>query len=365
MKNLSLKKRVPAFLVAATLAVVSIAATGCGSRNETVTKAVEESRQTAPDITKQEESPAVAEESSQLTEAEPSVGRIVSGYYITTSMLIALGLKEHIVGIEAKADKRPIYKLAAPDLLQIPNVGTAKEFDLEGCVALEPDLVILPQKQAEQADILADLGIKSLVVNPESMDDLKKTIVSVAEATGTSERADILLAYLDEKTAWMASLAEEDKNQEEKPSIYMSGNADILRTAGKNMFQNELIEMAGGVNAAADLTDSGWSNISYEKLLTYNPDYIIISSEADYAKEDVLGNEQLKDLKAIKNKAVYQMPYAFEAWDSPIPSGILGSMWLKAVINEDRYPFEEFKEDVAAFYNEFYGIKIDTSLITR
>ena len=63
-------------------------------------------------------------------EAEPET--IVSGYYIPSSLLIALGLKDKMVGIEAKAGKRAIYKLAAPDLIELPSVGTAKEFDLEG-----------------------------------------------------------------------------------------------------------------------------------------------------------------------------------------------------------------------------------------
>ena len=42
--------------------------------------------------------------------------RIVSGYYITTSLLIALGLEDNVVGIEVGADQRPIYLLAAPNL---------------------------------------------------------------------------------------------------------------------------------------------------------------------------------------------------------------------------------------------------------
>lgn len=53
--------------------------------------------------------------------------KIVSGYYISSSLLIALGQAERMVGIEAKADSRPIYSLAAPKLLELPNVGTAKE----------------------------------------------------------------------------------------------------------------------------------------------------------------------------------------------------------------------------------------------
>ena len=46
---------------------------------------------------------------------EQAPQRLVSGYYITTSMLIALGLEDRLVGIEAKADSRPIYALAAPE----------------------------------------------------------------------------------------------------------------------------------------------------------------------------------------------------------------------------------------------------------
>ena len=63
----------------------------------------------------------------------------MSGYYISTSLLLALGLKDKVTGIEAKADKRSIYKLAAPEFLELPNVGTAKEFDLEPSASLLPE----------------------------------------------------------------------------------------------------------------------------------------------------------------------------------------------------------------------------------
>src|SRR5690554_6023331 len=72
---------------------------------------------------------------------EEPAENIVSGYYITTSMLIALGLEDSVTGIEAKAESRPIYKLAAPHFLDLPSVGTMKEFDLEGAASLNPDLV--------------------------------------------------------------------------------------------------------------------------------------------------------------------------------------------------------------------------------
>ena len=65
--------------------------------------------------------------------------RIVSGYYISSSACIALGLTDKMVGIEDKSAKRPIYKLAAPALIDLPNVGSAKAFDLpEAIPDIEP-----------------------------------------------------------------------------------------------------------------------------------------------------------------------------------------------------------------------------------
>lgn len=41
--------------------------------------------------------------------------------------------------------KRPIYALAAPEMLVLPGVGSMKEFNAEAALELEPDLVLLPK----------------------------------------------------------------------------------------------------------------------------------------------------------------------------------------------------------------------------
>lgn len=64
--------------------------------------------------------------------------RIASGYYISTSLLLALGCQNRLVGIEAKAEERNIYALAAPEIIDLPNMGSAKDFNLEACIALKP-----------------------------------------------------------------------------------------------------------------------------------------------------------------------------------------------------------------------------------
>ena len=141
-----------------------------------------------------------------------------------------------MVGIEAKAGKRAIYKLAAPDLIELPSVGTAKEFDLEGCAALSPDLVILPLKLKDAAASLTELGIPVLLVNPESQELLTEMIELVSTATNTQERANELLSYI----ASQKSMLSDTLADTEPKSVYLAGNSSLLSTAGPAMYQSSM-----------------------------------------------------------------------------------------------------------------------------
>lgn len=371
-------KKITSVLLIAAMTAAMMAGCAAGTTNKSATAAegttTAEGTTAAESTTATEETTAAAitvtDAAGRVVTLQEPAKRIVSGYYITSSMLIALGLKDKVVGIEAKASSRPIYKLAAPGFLDLPNVGTAKEFSLETCASLSPDLVILPMKLSEQADILAGMGIAAMVVNPESAKELSETIENIAKLTGAESQADKLLTYYEEKTAELRKRAEDGKEQlkaqnKTQPKVYVAGTASVLRAATGQMYQNDLIEMAGGINAASDLTDKGWTNISYENLLVYNPDIILVIADAEYTKEEVLTDAQLKNVKAVEDGAVYEMPSSFEAWDSPVTSGILGGMYLSSIVNPEQYSFDEFKSDAAGFYKEFYDVEIDTSLITK
>ena len=277
--------------------------------------------------------------------------RIVSGYYISTSTLIALGIQDKLVGIEAKADKRPIYKLSAPELIELPNVGTAKEFNLEGCLALEPDLVILPLKLKSAAQTLEELGIPVLLVNPESQEQLMEMVAMLGDATGTADRAGELADYIEAQEAALAGLLADAGT----PTVYLGGNSALLSTAGQAMYQSDMIVRAGGVNVAAEIEDTYWVDISYEQLLAWDPDYIILASDASYTAEDVLADENLKDCTAVKNGNVYHLPADVESWDSPVPSGFLGSFWMASVLHGDLITEADRDAVINEFYDTFYG----------
>ena len=290
--------------------------------------------------------------------------RIVSGYYISSSACIALGLTDKMVGIEDKSAKRPIYKLAAPALIDLPNVGSAKAFDLEACIATEPDLVILPMKQKDTAQTLQEMGIATLLVLPESHEQLIEMFTLIGTATNTVKQAEKLISYYNTKLSAVTELTR-DIPDDQKPVVYLGSTGDILRTAPREMYQASLITTAGGKNAGDVLEGSSWTDIDNETFLTMNPDIIVIPtdnfavSSPDYTAEDVMNNPTFSDVTAVKNGAVYQMPVGYEAWDSPVPSGILGTLWMLKTLHPELYPAEQFAADVNEFYTVFYGFSVN------
>ena len=304
----------------------------------------------------------VTDHAGRMVTIDRVVERIISGFYISTSAIIALGLEDKLVGIEARADMRPIYALAAPHLLELPNVGTAREFNMEAALALRPDLVILPMRQQDAAEILEELGILVLLVEPENPDKLINMINMIGSVAGGWRNADALdqfyrqsLREIEEMTADIA----------ERPTVYMAGVGSYLSTSPGGMYQSSLIEMAGGINIAGDIEGVSRIDVSYEQLLAWDPDVIIIPPEADFRPEDILTNPQLAQLTAVQNGRVYHMPGYFEAWDSPVPSFTLGIRWLMSALHPDIYSMDVMWEYAADFYAEFYGFDIDLELIKR
>lgn len=328
--------------------VMTLSFTACGQKSST---SPEENSK------KQEESAeaahypvTVTDQAGREVTIEKEPEKLVSGYYISTSLLIALDLEDRLAGIEAKADKRPIYSLAAPELISLPSVGSAKEFDIEGCIALEPDLVILPLKLKDSVSTLEELGIKVLLVNPENQELLTEMVHMIASATNRSKEADALLDF----TKKQETILEEKLKNTEKPSVYLAGNSSLLSTATDAMYQSSMISLAGGSNVASGIEDDYWVEISYEQLLTWNPEYIILASDADYSVEDVLNDPNLAGCTALKNQNVYRLPGDAEAWDSPVPSGILGSLWLAGVLHPDLFTQNDCNAVINDYYETFY-----------
>lgn len=358
-------KKIISFILAA---ILLLSFTACGQKTDnknndtTATEQTESVEKQTEEQTETDGKIVLTDITGREVELDKPAEKIVSCYYISTYAAIALGVEDRLVGIEKKADTRPIYAMAAPKLLELEAVGTLKELNTELVASLEPDLVLLPKKLSDYAGTLDELGIKYAVIHPEDLDSLKAMLKLIGDACGVADKADDLIKYYDEQFDMLADVT---KDVQDRTTVYMASNSSYLATAPKDMYQSTLIELAGAVNASDSLEGGNWVDVSYEDILVMNPEVIVIPSKAEYTVEDILNDTNLSEAEAVKNERVYAMPDGLEEWDSPIPSAVLGSMWITSVVYEDLYSFEDFVDDAAEFYSEFYGVEIDKTLITK
>lgn len=286
---------------------------------------------------------------------EKAPERIVSSYYIASSLLIALGAEERVVGIEMKADTREIYKLAAPQFLELPAVGNSKTINVEECLALDADLVIIPTRLKEFIPQLEALNIPVMVVEPESIEAFLACVELVGIAINEEDKAAELIDYHHEVMAEAKALTEQ---VEKRPRVYLAGSGELLRTCTARMYQHSLIEMAGGENVSATLEEDYWVNISPEQLLAWNPEVIYAVSYADYGLDAITEDGKYGTLEAVKNGDVYTFPSSIEPWDYPTPSSALGIFWTIHNLHPALFSRESYVEEAQRFYEDFYDVQV-------
>lgn len=312
---------------------------GCGSNN----------------VESKDNKVTVVDQLGREVELDGTPEKIISSYYISTSLLINLGVQDKLVGIEAKAKTREMYKKVAKELIDLPAVGASKEINIEECANLNPDLVIIPTRLKEFIPKFEELKIPVIAIEPETLDQFKETVKLIGKAVGKEEKANKLVNYYDDT---ISKVKELNKNLTEKQNVYLAGSDSVLKTCTSKMYQNYMFEVCGGENVTKELTDGYWTTISVEELVKKNPDVIYMVGYASYSKDDILKDERLKGINAIKNNKIYVFPSTLEAWDYPTPSSMLGILWLENNLHPDLYSKEDYIKDAKDFYKEFYDIEV-------
>ncbi|MGI5957986.1 MAG: ABC transporter substrate-binding protein [Massiliimalia sp.] len=355
---MSLLKRIICCAVALTFSVSVLA--GCTGQTKNQESQTSISSQTS-EVSEEESSSSgeivLTDQIGRTVTLEQPAEKVVSAYYLSSSLLIALGAQDKLVGIEMKAETRELYRQAAPEFLELPAVGSGKGINVEETAALEPDLVILPKKLQDSVAQFEALNIPVMVIDPETMENFLTTVSLLGQATGCDDRAQQLTSYYREV---MEDVSSRTKDLEEKPLVYLAGS-DMLSTAGAGMYQNDLIEMAGGVNAAASIDMDQWADISAEQLVAWNPEKVFLVNYADYTRDDFLADTRFANLKAMENpeENVLVFPGELEPWDYPTASSVLGILWLANQLHPDVVSQEEYETAVSDFYKTYFNLDVD------
>jgi len=212
--------------------------------------------------------------------------RIVSQTLGTDEILLAICPTERVVALSYLAEDSN-YSNAVEQARRIPNRTTE---EAEQILRLMPDLIFVASYgRAETVELLrASKAPVFRFANFDSIADIKSNIRTVGYATGTDAAAENLIRQIDEALA--AVRARIPKS--ESPVRVMSYDK-LGYTAGANTIFDDVVSAAGAVNVSAEQGIKGFAKINSEKILEWQPDFLIMG--ANQGKEKSVRDRLLED----------------------------------------------------------------------
>ncbi|WP_353185571.1 ABC transporter substrate-binding protein [Parapedobacter lycopersici] len=233
--------------------------------------------------------------------------KIVSTNGTLSEILVALGMESHIVGVD-------VASTYPASLQEKPKIGHNRDISAESVLALGPNLVLGINEviRPEVADQIRASGVKLSLFNHEySADGAKQLIRAVADSLGRPAKGDSLLRELAADLARADSIVAQSQSKPRVLFIYARGTGTMM-VAGQRTQLDEMINLAGGVNAVQGFTD--FKPLTAEALVAANPDVILLF---DSGLSSLGGIEGLLEVQGVnqtnagKNRKVVEMDGQF------------------------------------------------------
>lgn len=263
--------------------------------------------------------PTTSPTTAPATAATPTLASIVPA---ATDMLLQMGAADHLVGISN-------FEPDIPELAGKARVGDYFGVDWEKLSQIRPNALILqrPKKDMVQAftEQAASLKIQLVNVHMDRLEDIYPMIETVGAAAGEPAKAAALSQRLRDQ---LTRVTNRSANPEPVNTLIVL-DKDAVFVVGPNNYLNDLLQMSGGKNVAADM-GKDYPTIDLEKLLALDPEAII--QFLPQAQPQVLEAAEAfwkshPNLKAVRNGRVY----IHTDWYLQLPSARVGDVAEKMV----------------------------------
>jgi iron complex transport system substrate-binding protein len=196
----------------------------------------------------------------------PRARRIVSIAPSNTEILHALGLGRRIVGVDRWSDYPPRVRA-------LPQVGSDLHVDVERVKALEPDLVVASLHVPGMEDNLPafeSTGLRFLALGGQGLEGVWQDMRVIGRYLGRDKRAEQMIEDMQSR---MASVRSRYGSAVDRPRVHWEWSGRPV-VAARRSWVTEMIDMAGGSNAYADL-DIESVRVSVEDAVNRRPDVIV------------------------------------------------------------------------------------------
>jgi len=298
---------------------------------------------------------SIADRPQKVYSASPPMTNLL--YAIDPSMLA--GLTVPVREWEKKyLDKR---------MLSLPVLGgwygQGNIPNIEMIMKVMPEVVVV-QNFGSSSNARANETVIKAVPSPvvsvklSTVFDYPEAILYLGRLLGREPRAKKLAAYARKTIADIKGFTA-GMREGKKVSVYYAEGVDGLNTDCDTSMHTELINLTGGrnVHRCEDRDMFGMEKISFEQVMLYNPDVILVFENAFY--RTVFADSRWQQIKAVRDKRVYLIPNQPFNWFDRPPSfmRLLGAKWLANLLYPERYHIDIVKE-VREFFRLFLGVEL-------
>ena len=239
----------------------------------------------------------VVDEAGRRVVLPAKIDRIVSLAPNLTEIVYAVGAGDRLVGNTTYCDYPEQAK-------QVAKVGDTMNPSIERIIALKPQIVLVSTASQLEAftNQLSAQQIAVFVTNPQSLDDVFRSIQTLGDLFNEHERAAGVVADLRKR----ADVIEAATKTAKPLKVFYQVSAEPLYTIGRDAFLTDLVRRAGGTSVTTDVPGA-FPRYSDEAALASKPDAIILATGGSMGEANSAVVSALKNSPAVLNGRVYKI----------------------------------------------------------
>ena len=247
--------------------------------------------------------------------------------------------------------------------LSLPVIGSfhggGQNINLETLMAYKPQLVLVWQDDMLVQTVAKEIEktkIPSFMIPFREISDMPRAFRLAGNAIGESKRGEVLASYSQK------IISEVHKNVSKAKPIryYYAEGIDGLSSECDTSFHVEAMNFAGGENVHKCQQSGilGLEKISFETLLNYNPEVIIVQNRSVY--NDLISDPMWQNLRAVKTGRIHLVPVQPFNWIDRPPSfmRVIGIQWLAHLFHPKEYKVN-LPQRTKEFYDLFLHVKLN------
>jgi iron complex transport system substrate-binding protein len=235
--------------------------------------------------------------------APAQVKRVVTLAPSLSEIVLALGAGDRLAGVTRFDDD--------PRTASLPRIGGYNDPQPEAVLAVKPDLVLAEPAPANRGPVetLARLGVPVDAFPLATVEDIENAVTGIAQLLGKGREGESLRERIEQARTRSRTRA---RGLPRVRALLVFG-LDPLVVAGRRSFAGELLEDAGGANAAGD-GDAPFFRMSAEGAVRAAPDVIVLCGvDAPQARGAVPGLAKTRTVSLRSTALLHPGPRLPEA----------------------------------------------------